>query len=396
MNNIKTGTILALAAASMLTAACDPFPKAPGGAPAVLRAVSTGGSVGGNIEQSADLPDPAAVVVDDATGDANFFVWFTKEMDGSSIQALPDLDPVTLQPNTDPCNLAGSPLTVSANFPAGTTLCYAAGSAQGGGILTITPGDFLDVGAYTVGGTAKDYQGIPLTFNATFNVTHKPWLVPSDAYTIDVGWTNDSVNATAFKIERTSTADGSDPLPTATWTLVTDTATWAAPGSTGNNAIFRNAGLVPETTYFYRITPLPAGTPVSHFQTGTTLALPSLKAIANPVLAGTTVGAANTVQIALGRIRSAAYRVQLKKTAPAPADADFADATGVITLPTGGAPLTNPITPRAANPLIFNLDGLTNGATYDVRIVPEWTGVAGTPDGPGTPTATATFTIANP
>lgn len=397
MNNIKTSTILALASAALLTAACDPFPDAPGGAPQVLRAVSTGTSVGGNIEQTADLPDPANVVVDDATGDANFVVWFTKEMDGSSIQALPDIDPLTgLPPATDPCDIAGSPLTTSGNFPAGTTLCYASGSAQGGGLIQITPSDYMDVGVYTVSGTVRDYEGNPLDFAATFNVTHKPWLVPSDAYTIDVGWTNDSVNATGFIIERTSTADGSDPLPGATWTEVVPDAQWAVPGSTGNNAIFRNAGLEPGTDYFYRITPVgPAGATASSIQHGGTAGVPSLKATPNPILAGTTVGAADTVQIALARIRSAAYRVQFKKTAPAPADADFTDAAGAITTNLG-AVLTNPIAPSASNPLIFNVDGLTNGATYEVRVVPEWTGVPGTPNGPGTPTNVATFTITNP
>jgi len=429
MNNIKTGTILVLAVAAMLTAACDPFPKAPGGAPAVLRAVSTGGSVGGNVEQSIDLPpDPTAVVVDDATGDANFFVWFTKEMDSRTIQAFPDFDPATgktpldpLLPNpdfgnplfpnalpflpvVDTCELDRSPLTVSANFPAGTSLCYLSGSAQGGGLIEVIPSDFLDVGTYTVGGDVKDYQGIPLTFNATFNVTHKPWLVPSDPYTIDVGWTNDSVNATGFIIERTTTADGSDPLPAAVWTEVVPNAQWAAPGTVGNNAIFRNAGLEPDTTYFYRITPVgPAGATASSFQSGTTAVTPNIKAVANPLIpdpanVGQLITATNTVQLAIGRIRSAAYRVQLKQTAPT-ADLDFADATAANMNLTGvvGAPaLTNPVSARATNPFLFYINGLTPGATYEVRIIPEWTGVAGTPNGPGTPTNTATFTIPAP
>jgi hypothetical protein len=398
MNNIKTGTILVLAAAAMLTAGCDPFPKAPGGAPKVLRAVSTGGSVGGNIEQSVDLPaDPTAIVVDDATGDANFYVWFTKEMDGSTIQAAPDIDPATgLPPAGDPCDLAGSPLSVSANFPAGTTLCYASGSAQGGGILSLVPGDYLDVGAYTIGGTVKDYQGIPLTFNATFNVTHKPWLVPSDAYTIDVGWTNDST-ATGFTIERTADANaaGDAPAADATWTTVAQNRQWAPPTSTGNNAIFRNAGLEPGTTYFYRITPEGvAGAVASTFKAGDSLARPNIKTSVNPTLADGTV-TTNTVQIAMARIRSAAYRVQFTTVIDSPAETDWVDADPANMLTTLGAALTNPITPRATNPFLFNVSGLAPG-TYLARIVPEWTGVVGTPDGAGTPTNSSQFTIPTP
>lgn len=395
MNNIKISSILALAAAALMTAACDPFPKAPGGAPQVLRAVSTGTSPGGNIEESGDFPDPAAVVVDDATGDANFVVWFTKEMDGTTIQALPDFDPLTGLPTaTDPCDLAGSPLTTSANFPAGTTLCYASGSAQGGGLVQITPSDYLDVGAYTVGGTVKDYQGNPLAFSATFNVTHKPWLVPSDAYTIDVGWTNDST-ATGFTIERTET-DGSDPAPGATWDLVVSNVQWAVPTTTGNNAIFRNAGLTPGGHYFYRITPEGTAAPAASSFLGAGVAgVPSIKTVVNPTLAGggATTG---TVQIALARIRSAAYRVQYTTVLTSPAETDWVDALPANITNTSGTALdavpSNPLAPRAANPLIFNVTGFAAG-TYLARIVPEWTGVPGTPDGPGTPTNTSQFTI---
>jgi hypothetical protein len=392
MNNTKTGTILVLAVASLLTAACDPFPKAPGGAPGVLRAVSTGTSPGGNVEQSADNPDPANVVVNDATGDANFFVWFTKEMDGTTIQALPDTD----TSGADPCDMATSPLTNSGNFPAGSEICYASGSAQGGGILTVIPADYLDVGTYTVGGNVKDYQGNTLAFSATFNVTHKPWLVPSDAYTIDVGWTNDST-ATGFTIERTADANaaGDAPAADATWTTVAQNRQWAAPTSTGNNAIFRNAGLEPGTTYFYRITPEGvAGAVASTFKAGDSLARPNIKTSVNPTLADGTV-TTNTVQIAMARIRSAAYRVQFTTVIDSPAETDWVDADPANMLTTLGAALTNPITPRATNPFLFNVSGLAPG-TYLARIVPEWTGVVGTPDGAGTPTNSSQFTIPTP
>jgi hypothetical protein len=372
MNYIKTSTILVLAAATLVAAGCDPYPKAPGGAPAVLRAVASGG----NIEQvEGPFANPNAIVVDDAPLDALFFVWFTKEMDGSSIQAQPD------QASADPCNLAGSPLTTS-GFPSDTTLCYASGSAQGGGLIEITGAFFWDVGAYTVGGTVRDATGAPLQFGVTFNVTHKPVLLAPDGYNVDIAWANDPT-ATGFTIQRAEAATGP-------WTDVVTGTQWFEPGTTGNNEIFRNGALVPGSTYYYRILPEGTASPAPSNPTAVDMpGTPNLAVRANPV--GPSGPLPDTVQVSLARIRGADYRVEIATVTAGVVSAYAPVTTPITTVAAVPLPLTNPIPAQATNPLLFNVGGLTDGISYKFRVVPVFAAVDGTPTN-----ASATVTIDNP
>jgi hypothetical protein len=407
MNHIKTSTILVLAAATLVTAACDPFPKAPGGSPAVLRAIASGG----NIEQvDGPFADPTAIVVDDAPLDALFFVWFTKEMDGSTIQAFPDLDPSTGVTPLDPllpnpafpgpgelpflsventCEVGRSPLATKV-LPADASLCYASGSAQGGGIIEISSAFFWDVGAYRVGGTVRDVTGAALQFGATFNVTHKPVLLAPDGYNVDVAWANDPT-ATGFTIQRAED-------PAGPWTNVVSGYQWREPGTpenpadptTANNEIYRNGALVPGSTYYYRILPEGTTSPAPSNPTSVDMpGAPNLAVRANPV--GPSGPRPDTVQVSLARIRGADYRVEIATVATdGTVGAYAAVATPITTVAAVPLPLANPIPAQATNPLLFNVTGLTNGTSYKLRVVPVFAGVDGTPTN-----ASATVTVAN-
>lgn len=389
MNDIKTSTLLALAAAAVVTAACDPYPKAPGGSPSVLRVVASGPTS----EQRKDGPfaDQNAIVVDDAVLNDSFYVWFNKQMDGSTIQALPDTSP-------NSCNVAGSPLATKAGVPADARICYASGSAQGGGLIQVTPSapppapalpvpeNFWNVGSYVVGGTVRDYQGNPMTFQATFNVTHFPVLIEPDSYTIDLGWANDPT-ATGFNVELLK--KDTDPVPADVWTNVGANVQWQVPvvQVTGNNSIHRVTGLQPNAIYWFRVVPIGATTPAPSTPASIEMAgPPNVLARANPVIGSGP--AADTAQISVARIRGASYRIE--QTTDVASDTPvWVTSTGPFTNP-AGATVTNP-TSSTANPLIINIAGLTNGASYKFRLVPAFGGVDGTPTN-----ASGTVTIDNP
>lgn len=159
-----------LAVATLLVAACDPFPSKDTAAPSVVRVIASGTNY---IEvDAAAVANPAAITVDAVDPDAVLFIQFSKDMDGSSIQAAPNYDanfnPV---PTATACALAGSPLTLSANFDPATLVCYYPSAATDGGQIYVLPGDLLVSGqSYTVDGTVRDLDGHSLVIGVTFNV----------------------------------------------------------------------------------------------------------------------------------------------------------------------------------------------------------------------------------
>ncbi|HET9553205.1 MAG TPA: hypothetical protein VFP50_09580, partial [Anaeromyxobacteraceae bacterium] len=171
-----------LAAAVAVTAACDPFPAKPSGPPTIEKAIASGAFTA---EVDAPYADLNAIVVDDAAQDSVLYIWFNKPMDGSTIQAFPDVDPKTgttpldpLRPNPDyptkssvpflavqnTCELARSPLEPTSALPAGSSICFTPSSPILGGLLAVTapPPAVADgvplfvAGSYEVGGTVND------------------------------------------------------------------------------------------------------------------------------------------------------------------------------------------------------------------------------------------------
>lgn len=391
MNNNKTSSIISLAAAALLVAGCDPFPKAPGGTPEVIRAVASGPTSLNQLDGPFANPN-TDIVLDDAVLNDTFYIWFNKALDGSTVQAAPDFDPGTGLANDNPCDPAGSPLTNT--LPADAQLCYTSGSAAGGGIIELTPapviGDadptnanFWPVGTYSVSGTVKDYQGAPLSFSATFNVTHNPVFVAPDPYTVDLGWARvPGTDDLTFDYTIERLAKATAPEAGDTWELITSTAKWVPPASGANNEIFRVTGGVPGTRYWFRIRPNGVLTADSTPGTVKLGAAPSVAARANPLSnAVPPAPLPGTVQLSTAGIRGATYRLEQAVVPAVPTDPPaplvWETATGTITS-AAGATLTNPFT-LATRPLVVNVSGLTAGTTYRFRYVPIFGGVDNTP-----------------
>ena len=382
MNTIGTKQLLLLAAAALATAACDPFPAAPSGPLEVFHV----GSTGGNPIDIASPADPMAVVVDEAAYDASFYVWFTKEMDGKTIQQFPDIDPATGLPTDVPnvCEYVGSPLeATSSGWPDGTSVCYAPGSATGGGLIQVFPPEGVDgpiwweVGSYVLAGTVKDIGGASIQFHATFNVTLKPTLVKADPYTIDLAWPQQP-GATGYTIERIQ----SDTEPTdwtgSTW--LTNVA-WLDPNLSAVNGVWRDYNKEPGTTYWYRITPEGVAGAPSTAASATLAAAPAIKAQARPVSSAFPEGEPNVVQVVWSRIRananidppegSAAYRVERST--------DDGATWTALTVPA--------LAPSTASTRSYRDTGVAAG-TYPYRIVPVFDGGVD-----GVPTKAATVTM---
>jgi hypothetical protein len=190
MNTTLTKFLLPLAALAFGSVACDPFPEAPGGDPAIVRVVTYGGSLGtsntvetvtGGNTVTSDLAEPDSIIR----------VQFNKPMDGSSIQLYPqynaDGTPFVPPGGADPCTPATA-FDVS-DFPAGTLVCYDPSSSTDGGSAVIYPGAELAYGTtYNVAGTVRDYEGKSLTLNVSVTVDPRPIPFALDGYTAGVDW----------------------------------------------------------------------------------------------------------------------------------------------------------------------------------------------------------------
>jgi hypothetical protein len=165
-----------LAVATLLVAACDPFPSAPGGSPKLVRVVASGTDlviVGAGGDETlglgpAAVADPSNVTVPGVSGDSIIFIQFNKPLDGSTIQASPDVDS-SGNPIAGSCTPAAN-LTMSATWPAGTAVCYYPASPDDGAQIYIEPAAVMATGDYTISGTIKDYEGKSITIGVTFQV----------------------------------------------------------------------------------------------------------------------------------------------------------------------------------------------------------------------------------
>jgi hypothetical protein len=213
MKNQITKFLLPLAALTLVTVACDPFPAKPGGDPAVLRVMAYG--FGSNATPSSghsvtqETGTAGAFVVTDAFPDDSIRVHFSKPMDGSTIQGNSQYNPDGTTIRVDPLDPTSDPIPcvkatnviLSANFPANTPVCYDPASPTDGGALFI-PGPVDADGAvawmkygevYTITGTVKDYEGKALTLNVSVSTDQRPLPFPrsSDGYSASLDW-NDS------------------------------------------------------------------------------------------------------------------------------------------------------------------------------------------------------------
>lgn len=381
MNITKTIALLAVAGAVV---ACDPFPAKPGGTPRVVHV----GFNGGNLDDLTDPAPPTGLVFDDVAYNSSFYVWFNKPMDGSTIQKAPSTAangaPVAI---ATACAVPGSPLEATSTLPAEALVCYAPGSAIDGGIIQVFHADdvaavagdggWWKVGSYKVGGTVNDYQGNPITFDATFNVTLKPTLVRADAYTIDMAWPKQD-GVVDYTIEEYV---GTEATPT--WSILRANQVWQRPTTalSGVNGGIRFWGLVPGEKHWYRITPNGvAGALPSSISTATLAAIPSLTMKANPLEGG--VAAPLKASITWSRIRddgangvpSALYSVRRDD------GAGFVEVASIA---------------RTSAAVVNYVDTVPAAGTYSYQVVPIFTdGLGGTRE--GTPTKTSTVTVAGP
>ena len=239
MKNQITKLLLPLAALTLVTVACDPFPAKPGGNPVILRVTlydpATGHS--NNIEPIAASGN---TLIDNAQPGDAIRIHFSKPMDGSTIQKYNNyatnipIDPgsdgilTTAANNTvvppivaftdpgisyDPCfpadNLtltgfettpgvpiafvpaSGNVVADTGVYPINTLVCYDPSSVEGGGQLVVYPGAPLKLGrTYTISGTVKDYEGKPVSINVVITADRRPlpFARSSDGYSASLDW----------------------------------------------------------------------------------------------------------------------------------------------------------------------------------------------------------------
>jgi hypothetical protein len=376
MNFMKTKS-LALLAVGMAVAACDPFPATPKVDLSVVH-IGTTGANPQDVENTA-----TGVTFTDVGYNASLYVWFSKEMDGSSIQKVPNYDAAGAALDiADACAFPGSPLAATSILPADALVCYAPGSALDGGYIQVfhADGGYWDVGSYKLAGTVRDYEGKSLAISATFDVTLMPTLVKADQYTIDIAWPNQA-GVTDYLIE----VGTGTPI---VWSTLKANQAWVEPAAAVSkvNGSIRHWGLVPGAKYSYRVTPNGVTGAVASTVTSTTLsAAPTPKAVANPVSSTNPAGDPGAVQLTWTRIRdnaagtpaqsSATYRVETRAAA--------ADPWTVLTT----------IAPTSSAVVAYKATGLAVG-DHSFQVVPVFTNPAGGAAVDGTPTKTATATVA--
>lgn len=168
MKTMTKWTFPLLAAATLLVAACDPFPSAPGGDPRIVRVVAVD-SAHTNlvVVEGAGVADPTNVTVPGVLGDSLMFIQFNKPLDGTTIQASPDVD---AQGNAIPGSCTAAANLTLTGWPAAPAVCYMPASVDDGAQIFIEPAAVLPAGSYGISGTIQDYEGKPITIGVTFVV----------------------------------------------------------------------------------------------------------------------------------------------------------------------------------------------------------------------------------
>lgn len=252
MNNKITKFLLPLAALTMVSVACDPFPEAPGGDPVIVRVITSG--IDGDSNTVETVTGGTTVSTDLAWVNDHIWVQFNKPMDGTSIQSNAQYNAdgstvVDVNGDPIPCVKAAG-VTLSATFDAATQVCYEPNSPTDGGYLRVMPGAPLVFGAvYTITGSVKDYEGKSLTLNVTVTVDQRPlpFARSADGYSLGLDWFDSGV-ATSYEVFRAPDVAGAPG--TYASVAVIDPAvdcdgTWCG--------LYYDTMLVPDTAYWYEI-----------------------------------------------------------------------------------------------------------------------------------------------
>jgi hypothetical protein len=252
MKNTNKWQFLVIVAAALSAAACDPFPAAPSGDPAVVRVTTYDGSVSSTVERSGGAA--GTVSTDLATPFSTIFIQFNKPMDGSSIQDPADygkgilyFDP-TATPPTSGC-VAASGLSLGGAFSTNTletAVCNYSSSATDGGQIAIYSLNLMVLGeTYTVSGTVRDYEGKSLPINVTVQVDDTPFATPSsNGYTNIVQWWERAAPG-AYTLDTAPDVSGAP----GTWAPVV-----GAPTCDGVECTYNHIALNPLSKHWYRLT----------------------------------------------------------------------------------------------------------------------------------------------
>ena len=186
---------------------------------------------------SGDILDGSGII--ERTGDMDVFQFQTEAGDISI-----NIDPANLDPNLDILvqvlddggNIMGEddqlnilPASLNLNLPAGTYYILIDGVGTGNPDTGYT--DYASLGQYFISGTLPTTLFPP---DPPLNLT----AAPNSAAQINLNWTDNSSNENGFTIERSP--NGIDQ--------------WIEVGFTsGNIATYTDTGLIPSTTYYYRV-----------------------------------------------------------------------------------------------------------------------------------------------
>jgi hypothetical protein len=431
MKNQITKLLLPLAALTLATAACDPFPAKPGGTPVVLRVTVYGNDNTGtpHNDTTEAITGGTTAMIDTAQPGDKIRIQFNKPMDGASIQKYSNyqtgipIDPAsvgilsTVFTNTpegvipdftdpgipwDTCTPAsnltlgnygstpGTPIEfvpASTNvvdgtgvYPVYTRVCYDPSSAIDGGQIYIVPGAPLQYGKdYTIVGTVKDYEGNSVGVNVTVKLNTRPLPYMWDGYQNAVDWYDSGVAGRTYEVKRFDDVNG----------------------AAGTNSISLGAGLlpadicdkglcevvdpylIPETSYWYQVIETVGGVATARPEvagaTTTDVALtPSLGITSTPALPPTVI--AGVIKIAWSPVENATgYDVEQSTDTTATKTWTSLGTNLAPVVDADGVPTTNEYyigtgTPLTATAPASGPGTLTSKTKYYFRVTPVFAG----------------------
>ena len=399
MKTMNTKLLLPLAALALVTAACDPFPAAPGGDPRVVRVIATDQSWTFHSATTENTGSSAGTVaVTDAYPYDTIYVQFNKPMNGLTLQKYADytangvkVDPATVPEGTlcaKPANLT------TTGFGPDTTFCYYPGSVTDGGQLVITPDAEMVIGtSYTVTGNVQDYEGKSLPISITVTVDPSVTATAVDglahpgygvtyAYGLLVDWF--PTGATGYTLEwaldvaapATPTWSAGISVPNTACVPATDFVDGSAVGYTVCEYVL--GSLPPSTDYLFRVGEGAAPTTWQETAASTRGPLPvTLTNFADP--AAPSVSVPGSVNLAWGRSKGSLNAAQpyiVERTtddgAGAPVAAGWTDITATLWYVTG-TPSTYIARPLTSTSRSGVDKAATSGTKYWYRVRPNFT-----------------------